>query len=229
MARNTLQSGFEGEESGTAVPTSIDTQVPGTSVDQTQADPAPSAPLKRKYIVNEADKEFCRKILAAIEKPSIDIYDPLRHLPPGNKTDFSALQKSIAQERVKPLRAAVNRAKEGKPPLKDSQSQSNSGHASSAAINTSTQSGASRGSKRQKSIQQNIIMLSSSPTALISMWNVKRLLEDGEYERSDIAKSRQQAEGNLKMEDVVAIYRNVPQPTGGKTFSSFIRASRLDP
>ena len=37
-----------------------------------------------------------------------------------------------------------------------------------------------RGAKKQRSGQQNIVVLSSSPTALVTMWNVKRLLEDGE-------------------------------------------------
>ena len=36
-----------------------------------------------------------------------------------------------------------------------------------------------RGAKKQRSGQQNIVVLSSSPTALVTMWNVKRLLEDG--------------------------------------------------
>lgn len=35
--------------------------------------------------------------------------------------------------------------------------------------------------KKQRAAQQNIILLSSSPTALITMWNVKRFLEDGVY------------------------------------------------
>jgi parafibromin len=39
---------------------------------------------------------------------------------------------------------------------------------------------APRGVKKQRSMQQNIIMLSSSPTALVTMWNVKKLLEEGE-------------------------------------------------
>lgn len=36
-----------------------------------------------------------------------------------------------------------------------------------------------KGVKKQRQMQQNIIVLSSSPTALVTMWNVKKLLEEG--------------------------------------------------
>lgn len=101
------------------------------------------------------------------QKPHVDIYDPLRHVPPGKKADFSTLRSNIYEERIKPLRESVNRAKEGKPIEPDNQA-------------SKGERDAPRGVKKQRSMQQNIIMLSSSPTALVTMWNVKKLLEEGE-------------------------------------------------
>ncbi|KAF8959744.1 RNA polymerase II-associated protein [Flammula alnicola] len=54
---------------------------------------------------------------------------------------------------------------------------------------------------------QPIIMISSSPTALITMHNVKRFLEDSVFEPSQDARARAMAEGNLKPEDLIPIYR----------------------
>lgn len=157
-----------------------------------------TVPSKRRYVPDEADKAFYKKVSldseitpitvllqstrnlnlqipshtfiqlqSLTEKPHVDIYDPLRHVPPGKKADFSTLRSNIYEERIKPLRESVNRAKEGKPMEPDNQA--NKGERD-----------APRGVKKQRSMQQNIIMLSSSPTALVTMWNVKKLLEEGE-------------------------------------------------
>jgi hypothetical protein len=70
-----------------------------------------------------------------------------------------------------------------------------------------------------------IIMISSSPTALITMHNVKRFLEESTYvfppshcfpcllnaspsfEPSQDARARAASEGNTRPEDLIAIYR----------------------
>lgn len=52
-----------------------------------------------------------------------------------------------------------------------------------------------------------IIIISSSPTALITMHNVKRFLQDSVYEPSQEARARAAAEGNPKPEDMIPIYR----------------------
>ncbi|KAH8082234.1 RNA pol II accessory factor, Cdc73 family-domain-containing protein [Filobasidium floriforme] len=182
-------------------------QAPTTATVDTGGASRPSAvggstvPSKRRYVPDEADKAFYKKLQSLTEKPHVDIYDPLRHVPPGKKADFSTLRSNIYEERIKPLRESVNRAKEGKPMEPDNQA--NKGERD-----------APRGVKKQRSMQQNIIMLSSSPTALVTMWNVKKLLEEGEFERNEDAKTRQQKEGNRKMEDVVMIYRTVSMPNG---------------
>lgn len=70
-----------------------------------------------------------------------------------------------------------------------------------------------------------IIVIPSSPTSLITMYNVKKFLEEATYvpmhslaylrisrftprfEPSDVAKARMIREGNLKAEDVIVIIR----------------------
>jgi parafibromin len=51
-----------------------------------------------------------------------------------------------------------------------------------------------------------IIVISSSPTALITLWNVRKFLQDSEFEDPVIAKTRA-AEENTLREDVVVVYR----------------------
>ena len=73
---------------------------------------------------------------------------------------------------------------------------------------------------------QPIIIISSSPTALITMHNLKRFLEDSAHVAYYIthpffshpkcsfspsqARTRATAEGNLKSDDLIAIYRKLP-------------------
>ncbi|KAF8888237.1 RNA polymerase II-associated protein [Infundibulicybe gibba] len=52
-----------------------------------------------------------------------------------------------------------------------------------------------------------IIMISSSPTALITMHNVKRFLQESTFEPSQTARERATAEGNPRPEDLIPIYR----------------------
>ncbi|KAA1475843.1 RNA polymerase II-associated protein [Dentipellis sp. KUC8613] len=53
-----------------------------------------------------------------------------------------------------------------------------------------------------------IIMISSSPTALITMHNVKRFLQDAIFEPSADARARAASEGNPRAEDMIPIYRH---------------------
>jgi parafibromin len=52
-----------------------------------------------------------------------------------------------------------------------------------------------------------IIMISSSPTALITMHNVKRFLQESVFEPSQEARARAIADGNVKPDDLIPIYR----------------------
>ncbi|KAK0450339.1 RNA pol II accessory factor, Cdc73 family-domain-containing protein [Desarmillaria tabescens] len=64
-----------------------------------------------------------------------------------------------------------------------------------------------------------IIMISSSPTALITMHNVKRFLQESVFETSQAARERAKAEGNTKPDDLIPIYRKLTHidPSGRET------------
>ena len=55
--------------------------------------------------------------------------------------------------------------------------------------------------------QYPIIIISSSPTSLITMHNVRRFLQDAVFEPSQDARARATAEGNARPEDMIPIYR----------------------
>ena len=50
-------------------------------------------------------------------------------------------------------------------------------------------------------------MISSSPTALITMHNVKKFLQESTFEPSQEARARAAAEGNTRPEDMIPIYQ----------------------
>lgn len=170
--------------------------------------------IKRKYEVNEIDKEAVKKIKAQ-EIALADKYDSLRVAPGGKKTDFTALRRAIMDERVKPLRDQVRAAASSSRSGANKENTMGRSKSSASASTSSTTTDINR-AKKQRSTQQNIILLSSSPTSLVSMWNVKRFLEEGVFERTEDARARQVESGNKKMEDVVVIYRTVKGPDGGE-------------
>ncbi len=74
-----------------------------------------------------------------------------------------------------------------------------------------------------------IIMISSSPTSLITMYNVKRFLEDAAFEPSADARARAMAEGNGKPEDMIPIYRKKTSiGPGGKEIVTNVRYFVVD-
>jgi parafibromin len=90
-------------------------------------------------------------------------------------------------ERVKPLRELLKTQKTGATGILTPAVSSGGTFRSSVFFNGNSpvpvcffRSAADR-PKKQRAAQQNIILLSSSPTALITMWNVKRFLEEGVY------------------------------------------------
>ena len=52
-----------------------------------------------------------------------------------------------------------------------------------------------------------IIMVSSSPTALITMHNVRRFLQESTFEPSQEARAQAISDGNVKPDDMIPIYR----------------------
>ncbi|KAF8626247.1 hypothetical protein AX15_004926 [Amanita polypyramis BW_CC] len=74
-----------------------------------------------------------------------------------------------------------------------------------------------------------IIIISSSPTALITMHNVKRFLQESTFEPSQEAKARAAGEGNMRPEDVIPIYRKrVSINSSGKEMESQARYFVVD-
>ena len=74
-----------------------------------------------------------------------------------------------------------------------------------------------------------IIMISSSPTALITMHNVKRFLQEATFEPSQEARARAISEGNLKPDDMIPIYRKRTHiDSSGREMESHVRYVVVD-
>jgi len=164
---------------------------------------ASSATTKRKYVTDVHDLEIVKRIrLNEIELQ--DRNTVLRGTKPNN---FSNFQKSYT-EKIKRLREATK-----------------SGSTGTSAIKAADPKAATRKSKHN----YPIIMISSSPTSLITMYNVKRFLEDATFEPSADAKARAIAEGNGRVEDMIPIYRKKTQiGPGGKEIISSTRYFVVD-
>ncbi|KAI9446951.1 RNA polymerase II accessory factor [Russula earlei] len=74
-----------------------------------------------------------------------------------------------------------------------------------------------------------IIMISSSPTSLITMYNVRRFLQESIFEPSAEARARAAAEGNTRAEDLIPIDRERTMiESGGQARASAQRYYVLD-
>jgi len=127
--------------------------------------------VKRKYEVNEADREAVKKIKTQ-EISLQDRTDSLRVSHGGKKNDFSALRRTINDTQIKPLRAYLTElAKSGN----QAAALQASKRPMSSGVPTPTHGAVTDANRnKRKGPPINIIVISSSPTALISMWNVKR-------------------------------------------------------
>lgn len=67
-----------------------------------------------------------------------------------------------------------------------------------------------------------IIIISSSPTSLLTMWNVKKFLEQGIFEPSEVARANEAQLGNTRPEDMVPILRKRSSPTGDITTKYYV-------
>ncbi|KIM49712.1 hypothetical protein M413DRAFT_438864 [Hebeloma cylindrosporum] len=172
--------------------TSISTTPPGTPprtsgqsqpiTPRTRAVEAPtSTPLKRRYVADSHDVEVVKKI----KQNEVELRDRNTVLRGTKANNFSAVRTTYADKLKK---------------LKDS---SRSGAPSMVTTPATDPKLLARKARHN----QPIIIISSSPTALITMHNVKRFLEDSAFEPSQEARARATAEGNLKPDDLIAIYR----------------------
>ncbi|KAG8746165.1 accessory factor associated with RNA polymerase II [Ceratobasidium sp. 414] len=158
---------------------------PGSPQRQSPSKPAAasfsaSAPRKEKrdHPFNQADFEVCKRI----KLQEIELQDRNSVLRGIKINNFSNV-KGLIQVRQK-AKEPVKGAPAARPVAAD----------------------AKVGAKKAKNMHP-IIVIPSSPTSLITMYNVKKFLEESTFEPSEVAKTRSQSEGNLKAEDVVALVR----------------------
>ncbi|KZT74079.1 CDC73-domain-containing protein [Daedalea quercina L-15889] len=152
-----------------------------------------SSPLKRRYVTDTADVEAVKKIKAN----EIELRDRTSVLRGTKTNNFSAVSQAMA-DKLKKLRDANK----------------------SAVTTTSAPSTPDpKLQARKHKHQYPIIIISSSPTALITMHNVKRFLQDAVFEPSQEARARAAAEGNARPEDMIPIYRKrtTIDPSGRET------------
>ncbi|KAI0062129.1 RNA polymerase II accessory factor [Artomyces pyxidatus] len=138
---------------------------------------------KRRYVPDAADVEAVKKI----KQGEVELRDRttvLRGVKPNN---FSSI-RAVYTAKLKALRDAK------KP-------------GAAAAASTSTAPDPKLLARKQKNMYP-IIMISSSPTALITMHNVRRFLQESIFEPSADARARAAAEGNTRPDDLIPIYRH---------------------
>ncbi|ORY34845.1 RNA pol II accessory factor, Cdc73 family-domain-containing protein [Naematelia encephala] len=180
-----------GEETGSAASAAVE-----ELNQQTEAGPSnTSAPAKRKYEVDVTDRDFCRKVRAE-EVELRDRNSVLRASNGGKINNFSSFLQTVMHDKIRAMRAAV-----------DNKSSKNAPSQSQPTFDSS------RPAKKARS-NNPIIMISSSPTALITMWNVKRFLEDGIFEPSEVARQNEAMQGNTRVEDMIPVLRKRTGPGG---------------
>ncbi|KAF8135724.1 RNA pol II accessory factor, Cdc73 family-domain-containing protein [Boletus edulis] len=139
----------------------------------------PTSPSKRRYVADAQDMEVVKRI----KQNEVELRDRNTVLRGAKPNNFSALHASFA-ERLKKLRDV----KPGSTPA------------------PAPSTGPPMQARKAKNMFP-IIMISSSPTALITMYNVKRFLQEAVFEPSSTARERAAAAGNPRAEDLLPIDR----------------------
>nr|ODN91090.1 parafibromin [Cryptococcus depauperatus CBS 7841] len=190
----TSTKGTQQQQVESAASTTAETLPLSLVSDLSAGSSGPSAPVKRKYEVDVVDREFCRK-LRTEEVELIDRNSVLRTSNNGKINNFEAFLKNVVHEKIRTLRASFDK--------------------SSRQSATLSQSQAADPKRAKKARSKNpIIIISSSPTSLITMWNVKKFLEEGVFELSDTARQTEASQGNVKAEDMIPIIRKRTGPQG---------------
>ncbi|OBZ75960.1 Cell division control protein 73 [Grifola frondosa] len=151
-----------------------------------------SSPLKRRYVADSADVEIVKKI----KQNEIELRDRNTVLRGIKSNNFTAVRVAYA-DKLKKLKEI---------------SKGGAAAAAAAAPDPKLQA-------RKARHQYPIIIISSSPTSLVTMHNVKRFLQDSVFEPSQEARARAAAEGNTRPEDMIPIYRKrtTIDPSGKET------------
>ncbi|KAJ8508175.1 hypothetical protein ONZ45_g9523 [Pleurotus djamor] len=158
---------------------------------------ATSSPSKRKYVPDLHDVEVVKKL----KQSEVELQDRNTVLRGSKPNNFSSI-RAVYAEKLKKVKEA------GKP-------------------GSSTPAAASQPTPDPKLVARKarnmypIIMISSSPTALITMHNVKKFLQESVFETPQDARARAAAEGNPRPEDMIPIYRKRTHidPSGKETES----------
>ncbi|KAG8833329.1 accessory factor associated with RNA polymerase II [Serendipita sp. 399] len=142
-----------------------------------------SSPQKKRYVPDANDLEAVKRI----RQKEVELRDRNTVLRGSKQSNFSSVRNLIS-ERMKKLREvqAANAA-------------------ASASVPTASRPESRSPSKKPRAVHP-IIVISSSPTALITLWNVRQFLQDSEFVDPVTAKMRA-AEENTAREDVAIIYR----------------------
>lgn len=152
------------------------------------AAPAPGAPsAKRGYVPDAADAEFVRNLRSKYEVVLFDRNDALAgtygHAADLDSDSGSAASPTPHQSDALGLRALL------KPRLESAKRELQAPSKSAPARTP----GAPANAARRSRAQDPILLLSNSPTALVNMFNVKALLQDGVFVPPEEA--RRQARG----------------------------------
>ncbi|KAF8589689.1 CDC73-domain-containing protein [Ramaria rubella] len=153
----------------------------------------PGSPTKRRYAPDTTDIDAVKKL----KREEVELRDRttvLRGIKPNN---FSAIRNVVGDR------------------LKKMKEMSKSGAVPAPAV-------AKPDPKMVAKKARNnfpIIIISSSPTSLITMHNVKRFLQESVFEPSADARARAAAEGNSRADDLIPVYRRRTQvdPSGKET------------
>ncbi|KAG8967273.1 accessory factor associated with RNA polymerase II [Tulasnella sp. 425] len=154
---------------------------------------------KRSYVPDAADLEAVKKIRAN----EIELRDRNTVLRGVKVNNFTQIKEYVAQ-----LKSAAKGGKGSAPAV-----------SASAASNPSSKPG----SKKPRIFP--IIMVSSSPTALLTLHNIKKFLEESQYEASESARQR----NGGKTEDMIPIYRRKTHiDSSGKEIETRIKYFAVD-
>jgi len=160
------------------------------------------SPTKRRYVADTHDIEVVKKI----KHNEIELHDRNTVLRGTKANNFSSVRTVFADR------------------LKKSKEANKGGSVMQSSANPDPKLQA----RKPKNLYP-IIIIPSSPTALITMHNVKRFLQESVFEPSQEARAQAIAEGNLKPDDVIPIYRKRTQiDSSGRETESQVRYMVVD-
>ncbi|KAJ7069631.1 RNA polymerase II-associated protein [Mycena amicta] len=172
-----------------------------TTPHRSNAAASTSSPSKRRYIPDPRDMEAVKKI----KQHEVELRDRNSVLRGTKPNNFSNI-RTVYAEKLKKMKEA-----------------SRSGSSSAASAPEA------RSVVKKPRNNFPIIIISSSPTALITMHNVKRFLQESTFEPSQDARQRATAEGNSRPEDMIAIYRKRTSiDSSGKEHETHVRYFIVD-